>query len=735
MNARLAPVELLERLSRSWPVSWQVADSVHALRSPPEDHPLHGEFAALETGDAVCLPFFQETRVGWVTLAGDAERLQEGIDDLRAWILPSFGWEDEERPLALPGEAASQLSNLLFGLSPAGYFRWWCARSNVDTVVERLRTRRALLDAKPLHVVREVASLVELRRQFEVGLAIGGAQVAQTALDTIDRYQLDTARNTRFMQVRLWDRFGEYEEIVNQPGLDDLLALPVPNAIRLAIVRAFHAVFLAELEEAGAIEEAQLAYATRLPLQLGAFLDRPHPGDDVVVRRCMAYRARHATDRAAAAFLLGENGNDSIVRQILALLEEPEPESLTLEERFYRAWQLQNWSGVQALGRSLLERQDELPEETRSEVLLILRHSLRYAPDSTLAERLQTPVPEGTPAAVVEATPSMAADWPEFLARLQQQDWEGAHAFLRQSDRSGADAISSDEVPELVRTVGELFTSPELDSLTAVQLVQESLSLLIEDFVSEPGFPRRALHPLYAELLRVWAEQRVDSTFIPDGQLLLVLAAEVLEHSGDQGGEVTEILSRWWNSRPVRAQLPFLLEALDLLTEFTTPDRAAENLWIQGADLVRRDPDVISRGERILWRQIGRRIGLDPETIDEFLAITEDQAEAATDPIGEAPLQKIAIVSLQERAARQAAEWIRERTSADVLTVVEQSAGAATDSAKTADVILFVWAANKHAVYRAFDDVRDRLAYVQGTGPSSIVLALERWIKQAAVTA
>jgi hypothetical protein len=45
-----------------------------------------------------------------------------------------------------------------------------------------------------------------------------------------------------------------------------------------------------------------------------------------------------------------------------------------------------------------------------------------------------------------------------------------------------------------------------------------------------------------------------------------------------------------------------------------------------------------------------------------------------------------------------------------------------------------VWAATKHAVYRAFDDVRDRIEYVQGTGASSIVLALERWIQRVRVT-
>jgi hypothetical protein len=85
-------------------------------------------------------------------------------------------------------------------------------------------------------------------------------------------------------------------------------------------------------------------------------------------------------------------------------------------------------------------------------------------------------------------------------------------------------------------------------------------------------------------------------------------------------------------------------------------------------------------------------------------------------------------VSLREEAANIAAKLIRERTKAEVLVVTETVAGASTSNATTADVILFVWASSTHAVYRAFDGVREKVAYVQGTGAPGIVLALERWV-------
>jgi hypothetical protein len=447
----------------------------------------------------------------------------------------------------------------------------------------------------------------------------------------------------------------------------------------------------------------------------------------VQARRLMAYRASLRGDRAAAALLRAESADDPVLAEILAPLADATVPAPSLEEQFDCAWQLRDWPAVQDLGPQLLGAGGLLSEEQQAEVVVVLRRSIRDLPNAELAERLAAiaapathPEPAATPA-------STAASWPDFLSRLQAGDWAAARRFLEQTDRPGAAAVQTDDVLELVRTVGELFTSPELDNSYAPHLVQESLPALIEDFVSESGFPRRSLLPLYEELLRTWAGQRAESAFVPDGQLLLVLASEVLQHSAGAEDEVVETLRRWWAVRRVRVRLPFLLEALDLLTEYTHAREAVESLWIDGADFVRRDPTALSRGERLLWRQIGRRIGLEGPVLDEFLGTTQADAEATADPIAEADLQKIAIVSLQERAAVQAAEWIRDRTSAEVLTVVEHTAGAATASARSADVILFVWAANKHAVYRAFDDVRDRLAYVQGTGPSSILLALERW--------
>ena len=90
--------------------------------------------------------------------------------------------------------------------------------------------------------------------------------------------------------------------------------------------------------------------------------------------------------------------------------------------------------------------------------------------------------------------------------------------------------------------------------------------------------------------------------------------------------------------------------------------------------------------------------------------------------------KKIAIVSLQENSAKIAASEIKERTNADILLINKNAANEFTESAKTADVVLYVWASAKHSIYRAFENNRDILQYVKGTGSTSIVRALENWV-------
>jgi hypothetical protein len=145
--------------------------------------------------------------------------------------------------------------------------------------------------------------------------------------------------------------------------------------------------------------------------------------------------------------------------------------------------------------------------------------------------------------------------------------------------------------------------------------------------------------------------------------------------------------------------------------------------------VIKRASDALPSADRELWRRVGVRLGFDEATISQYLP-PEPPEDEGIDPLAAAGLMHVAIVCLREQQARQAAEEIKTRTGAKVTMVTATSAGAQTTQACAADVVLFVWLASTHAVFRAFDGFdRERFCYVQGTGSSSIVRSLERWVR------
>jgi hypothetical protein len=315
--------------------------------------------------------------------------------------------------------------------------------------------------------------------------------------------------------------------------------------------------------------------------------------------------------------------------------------------------------------------------------------------------------------------------WSDFAPSLRADDLASADAFLaRMPTLWGEDTAAS--ATACAHALLECFTDTDIiGHPTRAAVAERALMEVIDNRVCSTGFPAREFLPLYAGLLDCWSLARGKSAHAADGQFLLSIAQAVLVLDSGREQLVARMVRAWWQARPIRARLAWLLEALDMLTEFGGPPDLVD-LWYAGAELAATEGDAVSRGERRLWSRLGVRFGLTAVAVNSILGATPALVEE--DPLQKASIRRVAIVSLRERAAETAAEEIRQRSGAHVQVVTEHVAGAATRAAADADVVLMVWSASKHAVYRAFDKVRDRLEYVQGTGASSIVLALERWV-------
>ena len=287
-------LELLDRLNANWPshlkftiVDGQIVDIGR--------HPLGSELVALETSSTTTLPFFEPKAgtVRWFTAAKCAEDLRVAIEQLRCWILPSLGWEEPSQPLVIPANAKGQLGELIVSIYPGGYFRWRTSDKNdcVKRVVDKLWTLRKLDALKPEHIFDRIPSLFELRQQFAIALASGDRDSAMETILTIDHHLLDTAVNTTFMKIRLWDQFREYSEIVGNPVVQELVRLRNPRSTRLSVLKAYHAVFLSQYEATDDTENSIKSYQENVHSALLSLLRSLSPKDSPETRRCLAYLA------------------------------------------------------------------------------------------------------------------------------------------------------------------------------------------------------------------------------------------------------------------------------------------------------------------------------------------------------------------------------------------------------------------------------------------------------------
>ena len=677
------------RLAASWPAEWRTAGESDA-------NPLRYEIAALRAGEEAHLPFFHGSHVAWLTVAGTTAALRAAITGLRAWMIPSFAWEDRVRPIVQPAEYRGPLAAPLAAVSPTGYYRWHStAAAARGCITEKLVLWRKLRLLRPPTAVAEEPSLFALREQFQLALVTGDRMLAEAALTALDERQLDTAANTSFMRTRMRAWFGAHAEIVHDPNLSRLLALRMPQTVRAAISEAFYHVYVRDHVVAGRDAAANAAVADHVIPQIAGLLALAQPEDG----EGTCWILDHLPMEAAAA-------------------RQPESQ----EQAFFGALRRCDWRRVQEAGLQLLGH-TELREALRPLVQMGLAESLKYRPDASVQVVVQGPS-QGRP------TPQ---NWRQFVSALHASNGPAAEGFLELAQRPALDPADGRVATEVIAALVEQFTAPHAIEDSRAVVLNRALACLVEDLVGDRSYPRCELVEAYLALLQAWVATRSGGTLPADSNVALSLAAGVLQCRGREEAEVATLLRTWWDNRPVKAKLPFLLNALEVLDEHASQPATAQGLWIDGVTFIRSRVVALTPTETRLWRAVGQDLGFDRPAIDEYVPVeAESDERAPEDPLASSGLRKVAIVSLHERAAKAAADIITERSGAEVVVVDEVVAGAATDSARTAEVILLVWAATKHAVYRAFDDVRDRLVYVQGTGMGSIVLALERWVRQGA---
>jgi hypothetical protein len=416
---------------------------------------------------------------------------------------------------------------------------------------------------------------------------------------------------------------------------------------------------------------------------------------------------------------LGGYVDDPVVAALLSpVQQQPAPVPLSDEDQFFAAWQSLDWAEVQRLGMLLLP--------TRPDIVPVLARSLDRLPNAPLRDALtglQTPAKQSTPAIKSPQT------WAEWFAAIPTGELSHLEQLLSARVAAGMKVVTLAEGRDIADKLTDLLVgqTSHLDSGRRTVLLT-GLAELAGLCLGTKDFPVAGQIDLYRAIANCWSVWKRGSAFPPDVQILLELADGLLQLSVEEEKWLSDEISRWWETRPTRALLPFMISAVEIFHRLAGSG-TAERFWIAVGTFAKSKDTKLTQGERLLWRKVGADIGWDAGTLDEYMPLPAAPADGvAADPLKTAGLKKIAIVSMREEQASRAAEQLKDRSGATVVLVSDTASGPETDSAATADVIAYVWSATTHAVFRAFDKVdRKKIAYVRGTGAASIVLAVERW--------
>ena len=645
MSPEAARDALLEQLTGNWKAASKAVPPTSA--SNPEENwveRLQHQVDALRAGRPASFPFFSgnQHEVMWFTVAPSTDDLRLAIENLRAWLIPHIGCE--VRVEAGGEESGQGLRPLLFAVSPGGYLVWKTRRRDVAVAADRIGLMYSLQSRRPTKAYDRPPTLYELRQRFRTALLVGDREGAESAVTAIAKGSLDSATNVAFMRVRLADSFGEHSYVEQWDAVRNLVRLRLPTTVRVALVRAFHAHYLAPLESANAISEARKVYADKVEELLGPVLDLCRVTDAPEIARCIAYRTSLGFGPSLSVTEV-RAGGDAIAEAILQVAGTPAPPepakqaSSTVESTLHPEDPAGLLGGepqalvglkvaeargdtrtVQEFGEVLLSsRWEELSPTERERVAAVLSESLASRTNKRLAQLLGEH--EGLGRQYAKPPPQ---DWEAFFETCSEDEWGLAELFLNSDDRPSATVLGTANLHHIIERVESMLTDPAALPL-ARSISVGALTSVLEDCKSDPKFPRSDHADIYTRLIGLLASVRNGSTQYEDGALFLLLADAVLQVAPDRGQEVVALAQAWWAARPSESLLPFVLDSLSVMSYYGSGRDESVALWVRAAELIRTEMVGLGPSARSAWTNVGRRLGLRDEEIESYLGKQEGQ--------------------------------------------------------------------------------------------------------------
>lgn len=660
--------DLIDEISKTWPNEFK-AGLVPASELGKSVTYLIDE---ARRGNVTSLPYFQKSNsVLWVTFGNAFEDLNLYVDGLTNWLPDNIYNVNSKNGLQfIPvGKSSGKLSNLIDHVSPFGYFKWTSDSTEVGKIIEILKEMQSFLSSRPQLLISKSPSISSLRFAFASSLRVGNWENAASIIDEIDRWSLDQARKTLQMRIRLHYAKRDFNALYDLILRNQAWTLTHPRRIASAILLAIDEVLITPYETENGFELTENYYRNEW-----------HP-------------------------------------RLIQVISDSRGEGESVRIQSYAALVDKNWALLSVLINQL---DDDL-----------------YAFFNSKLTATSINLPE-----VNANIYSQAINEQQLVVRsIGNRYWDSLHSIILSGKTDGfreiIDSLDSNilcDIDFLTRAPDallELFSDPEIESKASSRLMlQDAFASMIGVVIDAPGFPVLNHLDLYIALAEGLVFLKGKTASEEDSQLLLGLISAISYLSPTSCKEVENIVKNWWVSRPSLPRLSWLLGSIDsLLSAHQNPHQLIE-LYMDALIYASNKKYTAGISEFKYWKKIGTQLEIDLETLNGFLASIEPPLIASSpDVLKEISIETISIVSLKEASAKEAAEELKRRIGQDltVNVITSQVSNAVVKNAEYSDLILFVWSASTHAVYRSFDQCRDRLCYVQGTGASSIVNAAERW--------
>ncbi|MGW5258156.1 protein DpdD [Streptomyces sp. NPDC004012] len=227
-------------------------------------------------------------------------------DLLVAFAGPSFVKVGYDIPVDLDdGDVIEAAIAARYG--PASTFKLRAPRDKRKALHGALTRMLALVEHSPQRAWSAPKPLGRLLTDFESALVGGAPQVAAEILDQIGRQGGLSVANLKHLQIKRLAVLGQAQELLNLPGLREILLQDPPRAVKDLVLAAIYATCIEPALADGSLEKACAALAQpRVPLALLA-------EEDPV----------HFSDAAAAALLVGllARGQEAELARALAALD------------------------------------------------------------------------------------------------------------------------------------------------------------------------------------------------------------------------------------------------------------------------------------------------------------------------------------------------------------------------------------------------------------------------------